>query len=320
VSAISEHGKQARDPSSGRLLVVATPIGNLDDISVRAVNSISASDVIACEDTRRTRKLLAHLGVTGKRLVSVFAGNERSRVPEILRMLASGDQIVLVSDAGTPGISDPGCAVVDAAISAGFSVSAVPGPSAVVTALAASGIPHDRFCFEGFLPRKGPQRARRIKSLASDERAAVIFEAPNRLVATLEDLCQACGPGRQVAVARELTKIFEEVWRGDAAEVVEQARERARTGTLRGECVIVIAGCALDTTELSLAPASHSTDTGCSGLSAGGIDPDEVEALLRECLAAGATRRDAASEVAAKLGVPKRTLYQLAAKLQDHQD
>lgn len=227
---------------SGSLLVVATPIGNLDDLSPRALASLAASDVIVCEDTRRTRGLLTHAGISGKQLISVFARVERYRTPQILELLERGNQVALVSDAGTPGISDPGCALVDAAASAGFAVSTVPGPSALIAGLAVSGIPHDRFSFEGFLPRKGTRRRRRLRLLATDERASVIFEAPNRLVGTLEDISATFGPSRRVAVARELTKVFEDVWRGRADEVLEQAKDRGSSGLLRGECVIVIAG------------------------------------------------------------------------------
>ncbi len=242
-AATNDAGSAQDSPNGGaNLVVVATPIGNLNDLSPRAVATLAGSDVIACEDTRRTRRLLTHAGISGKRLVSLFAANEQTRTPQIIEALAHGNQVALVSDAGTPGISDPGCMLVDAVASAGFTVSVVPGPSALTASLAVSGIPHDRFCFEGFLPRKGSRRRSRLRLLSADKRASVIFEAPSRLVGTLEDISAAFGPTRRVTVARELTKTFEDVWRGEANEVLDQARDRADAGLLRGECVIVIAG------------------------------------------------------------------------------
>lgn len=269
---------------SGKLVLVATPIGNLGDLSPRAVEALRSADVIACEDTRHTGKLLAASGIKN-RLISVHEHNERAQTPYVLELVAAGKTVVLVSDAGTPAISDPGARLVEAAVGAGVQVTIVPGPSAVVSALAISGLPTDRFVFEGFLPRKGGDRSRRLSAIASEERTVVVYESPNRVGSTLADLAAACGSERRVAVVRELTKLYEEVWRGPLGE----AADHLGPAEARGEHVLVIEG----------RPSQPAGD-------------DEVRAAVRERLASGLSKKDAAAEVSALLGVSKRHAYELA--------
>ena len=278
------------DIALGTLVLVSTPIGNLGDLSPRALEALAGADIVCCEDTRRTRGLLTHAGLKGIRLVSLHDHNERARVEEILAQLAQGRTVAVVSDAGTPAVSDPGARLVSAAVEGGFSVTTVPGPSAVLAALVVSGLPTDRFCFEGFLPRRGGDRRRRIDAVAGDARTMIIFEAPGRLGATLEDLLGACGPDRRVVVARELTKLHEELWRGTLAEAASVFTERE----VRGEIVVVLAG----------DPAA-------------GRAPDDVDVVraVRGRLEAGDSLRDAAAAVAAELGVSRRRAYDLALEL-----
>jgi len=273
------------------LTVVATPIGNLGDLSPRAVEALGAADVIACEDTRRTRKLLSHAGVKVKVLMAVHGHNEASQVRAIIEHLHQGRRVALVSDAGTPGISDPGQRVVEAVADAGHEVVVVPGPSAAIAALVASGLPSERFVFEGFLPRKGRDRADRLALIAGERRTTVIYEAPNRLRQTVEDLLGACGASRRVAVARELTKVHEEVWRGNLAAAVE----RAGTTEPRGEHVLVLEG------------APEPTAAG---------DAD-IERALRARYDAGDDKRAALPAVAAELHISKRRVYDIALRLRD---
>ena len=221
--------------AGGRLVIVSTPIGNLGDLSPRAVDALRHADLVCCEDTRRTRALLTHAGVSGRRLLSVHARNEAARLPQVLAHLATGETVAVVSDAGTPGVSDPGSRLVQAAVDAGVEVTAVPGPSAVLAALVVSGLPTARFCFEGFLARRGTDRRRRLEALAREERTTLIYEAPGRLAATLVDLAAACGGDRAVVVARELTKLHEELWRGTLAEAAPEFAGRE----VRGEVVVV---------------------------------------------------------------------------------
>ena len=223
--------------SEGRLLVVATPIGNLGDLSPRAASALGSARYIYCEDTRRALKLLSHLGISGPRLVAHHRFNEAASTPAALERLAEGATMVLVSDAGTPLVSDPGSRLVRAAVGKGFTVEAVPGPSALLAALVVSGLATDRWCFEGFLPVKGRERKERLAAIGAEtERAVVVFEAPFKLGRLLEDLAGACGADRPVAVCRELTKLHEEIWRGPAGE----AAERARRSQPRGEHVVVV--------------------------------------------------------------------------------
>jgi 16S rRNA (cytidine1402-2'-O)-methyltransferase len=277
---------------AGRLVVVATPIGNLGDLSPRAVETLRDADVIAAEDTRRTRALLTHAGVPAAgRLVALHAHNERHALARVVERIAAGDVVAYATDAGTPGVSDPGFALVRACIDAGLEVSTVPGPSAALAALVVSGLGADRFVFEGFLPRKGRARAERLAAIAGETRPVVCFEAPGRVAATLRDLAGACGPDRPVAVARELTKLYEEVWRGPVGE----AAERAGHDEPRGEHVIVVGGRAPDERDTT--------------------DDETLVAALRDALADGLSTRDAAARVADDLAVPKRRAYERATAL-----
>ena len=223
----------------GRIDVVATPIGNLGDLSPRAREALAAADVIAAEDTRHTAGLLKQLGVQ-RPLVSLHEHNEAARREELVARLRQGARVVLVSDAGTPLVSDPGYLLVRAAVEAGIVVQAVPGPSAVLVALAVSGLPVERFCFEGFLPARGGARRERLRALALEPRTLVFFEAPHRIVETLEDLAGTFGEEREACVARELTKVHESVYRGSLARLLQIAREDANFA--RGEITLVVAG------------------------------------------------------------------------------
>lgn len=274
---------------AGTLLVIGTPIGNLGDLTPRAVESLKAADVVACEDTRRTRALLSAAGVTGKTLLAVHEHNEPERAGELVGLLGEGRIVALVTDAGMPGISDPGQRVVLAVGRAGHRIVVVPGPSAVVTALVASGLASDRFVFEGFLARKGAARWRRVDAVAKEHRTVVLYEAPHRVKATIDDLVRACGRDRPVAIARELTKVHEEVWRATLGE----AAERLAGTTPRGEHVIVLAGAPDDP------PASD----------------DDIEEALSARLAAGEDRRAAVAGVASELDVAKRRVYELALRI-----
>jgi 16S rRNA (cytidine1402-2'-O)-methyltransferase len=272
---------------SGSLVLVATPIGNMGDLSSRAVEALRLADAICCEDSRRTGKLLERASVSRRApLLVVNDHTEARRIGEVLARLARGERVAVVTDAGTPGISDPGERLVRAATAQGFDVEVVPGPSAAIAALVASGLPTGRFVFEGFLPRKGGGRGERLARLASETRTIVLYEAPHRLLRTLEDLVETLGVDRRVAVARELTKLHEEVVRGTLADAIEWASREAP----RGEHVLVIDG--------APEPADASDD--------------EVLSAVREALGRGLSARDAASEVARALGVPKRRAYSLA--------
>ncbi len=271
---------------TGSLVLVATPIGNLGDLSPRAVTALGAADVIACEDTRHTRRLLTHAGITSKALMAVHDHNEAAQTAAVLTLLDQGKQVAVVSDAGTPGLSDPGARLAAAAAASGASVLAVPGPSAALAALVVSGLPTGRWCFEGFLPRKGAVRVERLADLAAEKRTTVIYEAPHRLAATLSDLAEACGPSRRVAVARELTKVYEEVWRGTLAS----AAERAAGQPARGEHVIVLAG----------APPRPTPGEA------------DITAALDSRLGLGQSAKEAVPEVAVDLGVPRRQVYEVA--------
>ena len=271
----------------GTIVLVATPIGNLGDLGRRAVDALAGADVAYCEDTRRTRALLSHAGITGVPLRSMHAHNERARAAEAVSAAAAGSTVVVVTDAGMPGISDPGGAVVTAAIDAGIPVTVVPGPSAALAALVLSGLPTDRFCFEGFLPRSGASRRDRLAAVAGSDRTSVCFEAPSRVTGTLADLSEACGPERQVAVARELTKVHEEVWRGSLADAVVWAGAVAP----RGEIVIVVG------------PAPRSVVT---------VTDEVIRSVLDERRSAGERTRGAVDAVASELGVPRRRVYRLA--------
>ncbi len=221
----------------GRLVVVATPIGNLADLSPRAALALASADYVYCEDTRRTLKLFNHAAIKGPKLVAHHKFNEAATAQLAVDRVREGALVVLVTDAGTPLVSDPGARLVRAVLAEGLPVGSVPGPSAVLSALVVSGLATERWCFEGFLPRQGGQRSARLAALAAEEdRAVVVYESPYRAARTLADLAQACGADRPAAVCRELTKVHEEVWRATLGELAE----RAAGGALRGELVVVV--------------------------------------------------------------------------------
>ena len=267
---------------SGTLHLVSTPIGNLSDISARAIDVLGRADLVCCEDTRHSGRLLQHLGIEARRLAVCNEHTERDLVDEVVDLLASGQSVALISDAGTPALSDPGARLVAAVTSAGHSVEAVPGASALLAALVVSGLDTSRFAFEGFLPRSGREREERLAEIAASAMTVVLYEAPHRMMRTLQDLREACGGERRATVSRELTKMHEETLRGtlDSIDV----------GTPRGEYVIVIEARPVDDSP---------------------VDESVVRDLLERELAAGATRRDAATAVARRLGVPRRTAYDL---------
>jgi 16S rRNA (cytidine1402-2'-O)-methyltransferase len=269
---------------SGELVVVATPIGNLADLSERARDVLEHADVLCCEDTRRTRVLLSAKGISARgRLVSIHAHNEAERAAWVVERVASGSTVAYVSDAGTPGVSDPGPRLVAAVVESGHRVTTVPGPSAALAALVVAGLPMDRFCVEGFLPRKGAERARRLAALRVEERTTVVFESGPRLSATLAELAAALGD-RPATVCRELTKLHEEVLRGTLGSL---ARDQVAGDDPRGEIVIVFEG----------TPAARADD-------------DAVDRAVAVALSDGATTRDAASAVASRLGVSRRRAYE----------
>lgn len=271
---------------SGRLVLVSTPIGNLGDLPPRAVEALRACALICCEDTRHSGKLMSHAGISGVRLAVADEHREAARTEEVLGLLAAGNDVGVVTDAGTPGISDPGMRLVAAAVAAGHTVTAVPGPAALVMALVVSGFDTTRFVFDGFLPRSGRERQERLAEVAAERRTAVLYEAPHRIARTVADLAEACGDHRRVALARELTKLHEEVWRGTLAEAV------AHTSAVepRGEYVVVLEGAP---------PPTAATD-------------DDIVAALRTELGGGADRRSAIATVMARTGASKRRVYDLA--------
>ena len=292
------------DTDPGVLIVAATPIGRPQDASPRLAQALAGAAVVAAEDTRRARRLAAALGVEpAGRIVSYYDAVEQSRVPGLLAVLRGGDDVLLITDAGMPGVSDPGYRLVAAAAAAGVRVTVLPGPSAVTAALAVSGLPSDRFCFEGFPPRRAGDRARRFAELAAERRTLVFFESPRRLAATLAELAAAFGQDRQGVVCRELTKTHEETRRGTLGELAGWAAG----GTL-GEVTLVIAG----------APAGTGTGPGHGG-AAGEVSPDAAAGLAAEVAAreaAGTPRKQAIADVAREQGLQKRVVYDavLAAK------
>lgn len=264
-------------------MLAGTPIGDVADASPRLVAELTGAEVIAAEDTRRLRRLLDRLGITtSARIISYFEGNEAARTPELIGLIENGVRLVLVTDAGMPSVSDPGFRLVGAAVAAGLRVTAVPGPSAVLTALAVSGLPVDRFCFEGFLPRKAGERDRTLLALADEARTMIFFEAPHRLAESLAAMAAALGPDRPAAVCRELTKTYEEVRRGGLAELAEWAQPG-----VRGEITVVVSG----------APARVA---------------DEAEAVARvqQLVGAGDKLKPAVAAVAGELGLARNGLYQ----------
>ena len=269
----------------GVLVLAATPIGRVSDAPRRLAEELAGADVVAAEDTRRLRRLTTELGVTVTgRVVSYFEGNESSRTPVLVDALLAGERVLLVTDAGMPSVSDPGYRLVAAAVERGVTVTSVPGPSAVLTALAVSGLPVDRFCFEGFLPRKTGERGRALAALRDERRTMVFFEAPHRTAAALTAMAEAFGADRRAAVCRELTKTHEEVRRAGLADLATWAAEG-----VRGEVTIVVEGHA-ETDDVPTDPAS-------------------LAALVAEEEAVGSTRKEAILDVARRAGLPKRDVY-----------
>jgi 16S rRNA (cytidine1402-2'-O)-methyltransferase len=235
---MAEPGSRIREGvEPGTLYVVATPIGNLEDITLRALRVLGSVDIIAAEDTRHTRKLLTHHGIS-RPLVSFHAHNEQRQVPRLLALLQEGHSLALVTDAGTPGIADPGYSLLQALVLQAIPIVPIPGPTAAMAALSIAGLPMDRFVFEGFLPVKGGRRRQRLEALREEPRTVVLYESPYRLVRLLQDIVTCLGPERRVVVTRELTKHFEEVQRGTASALLAVFQER----TVRGECTVLIAG------------------------------------------------------------------------------
>ena len=270
---------------AGLLVLAATPIGRVADAPPRLAEELGTADVVAAEDTRRLKRLAADLDVTVTgRVVSYFEGNETARTPQLLDALRSGERVLLVTDAGMPSVSDPGYRLVAAAVAEDLAVTAVPGPSAVLTALAVSGLPVDRFCFEGFLPRKAGERSRRLADLAAEQRTMVFFEAPHRTAAALGAMAEALGDDRPAAVCRELTKTHEEVRRGPLRDLVAWAE-----GGVRGEVTIVVQG--------------------ATSVAEVGDDPALWRDLVAELETGGMPRKQAILDVARRAGVPKREVY-----------
>ncbi|MFJ9732969.1 16S rRNA (cytidine(1402)-2'-O)-methyltransferase [Streptomyces sp. NPDC101171] len=270
---------------TGTLVLAGTPIGDIADAPPRLAEELAGADLVAAEDTRRLRRLTQALGVTPKgRVVSYFEGNESARTPELVQELLGGARVLLVTDAGMPSVSDPGYRLVAAAVEQGIKVTAVPGPSAVLTALALSGLPVDRFCFEGFLPRKAGERLSRLREVAGERRTLVYFEAPHRLDDTLAAMAEVFGADRRAAVCRELTKTYEEVRRGPLAELAQWAADG-----VRGEITVVVEGAA---------------ETGPEELDAG-----ELVRRVRIREEAGERRKEAIAAVAVEAGLPKRVVF-----------
>ncbi|SCE76136.1 16S rRNA (cytidine1402-2'-O)-methyltransferase [Micromonospora mirobrigensis] len=271
---------------TGRLILLGAPLGNPADASARFREVLATADVVAAEDTRRLTRLARDLDVQiPGRIVSYFEGNEERRTPELVDVLTAGYVVAVVTDGGMPSVSDPGYRLVRAALDAGLPVTAAPGPSAVTTALALSGLPCDRFCFEGFLPRTPAGRRSRLRSLAAEERTLVFFEAPHRITASLADLAAVFGADRPAALCRELTKTYEEIVRRPLGELAEWAAQ----GEPRGEITLVVAG----------APATPAERP----------DDDTLRAAVAEREAAGLSRRDAITEVATGYGLRRRDVY-----------
>ena len=279
---------EAAATPTGVLVLAGTPIGDVDDASPRLRAELAGADVIAAEDTRRFRALLQRMGVTtAARVVSYFEGNEAARTPELVEALRGGARVVVATDAGMPSVSDPGYRLVAAAVDQGIRITAVPGPSAVLTALAVSGLPVDRFCFEGFLSRKAGERARQLARLADEARTMVFFEAPHRTAETLAAMVEAFGAERRAAVCRELTKTYEEVVRGPLHDLAAWAGEQ-----VRGEVTLVVSGAPERVVDLDSAAA-------------------EVAALVAE----GARLKPAVAEVAERAGIARNALYAAALEL-----
>lgn len=281
------------DPQSGTLYLVGTPIGNLEDLTFRALRILKTVDLIAAEDTRHTRKLLQHYQITTPQM-SYYEHNQKSRLPEVIDRLQQGQAIALVTDAGMPGISDPGYELVKACAEAGISVVPIPGPSAAITALVASGLPCDRFLFEGFLPINSPaRRQERLELLKTETRTLIFYEAPHKLRQTLQDL-QVFGTERRIVLARELTKLHEEIWRGTIAAAITHYTTREP----QGEFTLIVAGAI---------PAERV------------LSEDALKSELQQLLRAGLSRSEASRQLAQQTALPRRQIYQLALSLPDQE-
>jgi len=276
------------EPKPGTLYLVGTPIGNLEDMTFRAVRILQQVDLIAAEDTRHTGKLLHHFQINTPQ-ISYHEHNRQSRITELITLLGQAKAIALVSDAGMPGISDPGYELVKACAEADITVVPIPGCTAAITGLTASGLPSDRFVFEGFLPAKTTARRTYLESLKTETRTLIFYEAPHRLCATLEDL-QILGADREIALARELTKLHEEIWRGTIAEAIAHHQVKSP----QGEYTVVVAGAKPESVQLS---------------------PETLKTELQQLIAQGISRSEASRQLAKQLDLPRRQVYQLALSL-----
>ncbi|HEX7408599.1 MAG TPA: 16S rRNA (cytidine(1402)-2'-O)-methyltransferase [Candidatus Binatia bacterium] len=279
----------------GTLYVVATPLGNLEDITMRALRVLREVNLIAAEDTRHSRKLLMHYGISTP-LTSYHDWSERQKAPRLVEELRRGKSIALISDAGTPGIADPGYHLVQAAIAAGLRIEAVPGASAVAAALSVAGLPTDRFAFEGFVPARQSARRKFFTALAHEPRTVVVYEAARRLPACLRDLHDVLGP-RQIVVARELTKMFEEILRGTAGDLLAQLNRRLGERTLQGEVTLLIAG-----GEAAAAP----------------VPAEDLATAIARLRGEGMSLKDVARVLARERGVSRREVYQAGIDLGHH--